>query len=93
MLQGREIPGVIAALNGSPEMAQIKREYQVVFIEKCRDMLTPFANGGTIASAGLWVMLGAAEALSYAAASGEITAEQAKDELFAIIIAMVERGA
>ncbi|PRD40920.1 TetR family transcriptional regulator [Phyllobacterium phragmitis] len=93
LLQGREIPGVIAALAGSPELEKIKRQYEAVFIEKCRIVLTPFAGAGVIAPAGLWGMLGAAEALSYAAATGDITAAQAKDELFETIIAMVDRSA
>jgi hypothetical protein len=38
-------------------------------------------------------MLGAAEALSHAAANGEISAVQAQDELYETIIAMVERSA
>ncbi len=92
LLQGREIPGVIAALAGSPELEKIKREYETVFIEKCRVVLTPFTHGGAIASAGLWAMLGAAEALSSAAATGEITAKQAQDELFETIVAMVNRS-
>jgi len=92
LLQGREIPGVIAALAGSPELEKIKREYQVAFIEKCRIVLTPFAGGGAIASAGLWAMLGAAEALSNAAAAGEITPAQAQEELFETIVAMVGRS-
>jgi AcrR family transcriptional regulator len=93
LLQGREIPGVIAALAGSPELEKIKREYEAAFIEKCRIVLAPFAGAGAIASAGLWAMLGAAEALSYAAATGEITAAQAQDELFETIVAMVDRSA
>jgi AcrR family transcriptional regulator len=92
LLQGREIPGVIAALAGSPELEKLKREYEAAFIEKCRVALSPFAGTGTIASAGLWAMLGAAEALSYAAATGEITAVQAQDELFETIMAIVARN-
>ena len=38
-----------------------------------------------------WAMLGAADALSHAAATAEITAQQAQDELFEIIVAMVSR--
>ncbi|EJK80652.1 TetR/AcrR family transcriptional regulator [Rhizobium sp. AP16] len=93
LLQGREIPGVIAALAGSPELEKIKRDYETVFIEKCRIALAPFAKTGTIASAGLWAMLGAAEALSYVAATGDITAAEAQAELFETIIAMVARNA
>lgn len=92
LTQGREIPGVIAALAGSPELAKVKREYEAVFLEQCRGLLAPFATGGTLPAAGLWGMLGAAEGLSYAAATGDITADQAQAELSASIIAMVKRG-
>lgn len=90
--QGNEIPGVIAALAGAPELEKIKREYQVIFIEKCRDVFTPFVGKGTIAIAGLWAMLGAADALSNAAAAGDITPKQAEDELSETILAMVGRN-
>lgn len=95
LAQGREIPGVIAALAGSPELETIKREYEAAFMEKCRIALAPCAGAGagTIATAGLRAMLGAAEALSSAAATGEITAAEAQDELSAIIVAMAGRGA
>lgn len=92
LLQGREIPGITAALAGSPELEAIKRDYEKAFIEKCRKTLAPFANAGSIASAGLWAMLGAAESLSYAAAMEDITPQQAKDELFETIKAMVARN-
>lgn len=93
LLQGREIPGVIAALTSSPELEKIKREYEAIFMDKCRNALLPFAGTGEIAQASLRAMLGAAEALSHAAATGEITPEQAQDELFATIVAMVQRSA
>ncbi|AKA25204.1 TetR/AcrR family transcriptional regulator [Pseudomonas chlororaphis] len=93
LTQGREIPGVIAALASSPELARIKEEYERVFLEKCRSALAPFAVPGQIATAGLRAMLGAAEALSHAAATEEISREQARDELFESIVAMVERSA
>ncbi|WP_338801466.1 TetR/AcrR family transcriptional regulator [Pseudomonas sp. RSB 5.4] len=93
LLQGNEIPGVIAALGSTPELEKIKRDYEAIFLEKCRSVLQPLATGGEITQAGLRAMLGAAEALSNAAASAEISAEQAKDELFATIVAMVERAA
>ncbi|MFJ2486685.1 TetR/AcrR family transcriptional regulator [Pseudomonas sp. NPDC087639] len=93
LLQGNEIPGVIAALASTPELEKIKREYEAIFLEKCRSVLAPFANGGQITQAGLRAMLGAAEALSHAAANREISAEEASDELFATIIALVERAA
>ncbi|MFW6752122.1 TetR/AcrR family transcriptional regulator [Pseudomonas glycinae] len=93
LTQGNEIPGVIAALASTPELEKIKREYDAIFLEKCRNVLSPFADGAEIGQPGLRAMLGAAEALSQAAATDEISAEQARDELLATIIAMVERAA
>lgn len=93
LTQGREIPEVIAALASSPELEKVKHECQLVFMDQCSSALTPFAGRGTIASASLWAMLGAAETLSYAAATGAITAAQAEGELFEIILAMVARNA
>lgn len=91
LAQGREIPGVLAGLAGSPELEAVKRDYQLVFIEKCRGVLTPFAGPQGIAQPGFWAMLGAADALSHAAATAEITEGDAQDELFEIIVAMVDR--
>jgi len=89
LLQGREIPGVIAALSSSPELETLKRKYEAIFLDKCRDALAPF---GQVSQAGLRAMLGAAEALSYAAASGEISREEAQEELLATILAMGSRA-
>ena len=41
LTQGREILGVLAALDGSPELAAVKRQYQQAFIEKCQKILAP----------------------------------------------------
>ncbi|MBT2298576.1 TetR/AcrR family transcriptional regulator [Pseudomonas fluorescens] len=93
LLQGREIPGVIAALTSSPELELIKREYEMIFLKKCRAVLQPFAGTRGITQAGLRAMLGAAEALSNAASTGEISASEAKEELLVSIVAMVDRTA
>lgn len=89
--QGREIAGVIAALAGSPELEALRRECEGVFMERCRVALSPFAGAKPLSPAGLRAMLGAAEALSCAAASGEVSAGEAEDELREMIIAMVSR--
>lgn len=90
--QGNEISGVISALASSPELEKIKREYEAIFMEKCRNALAPFSGKTAIGPASLRGILGAAEALSHAAATGEITAEQAQNELFEMIVAVVSRG-
>lgn len=91
LAQGREIPGVVAALTSSPELERVKRECDAAFRETCRAALAPFAPAGAIAPAGLWAMLGAAEALSAAAVNGELTAAEALVELAETIVAMVAR--
>lgn len=92
LAQGREIPGVLAALAGSPELEAVKRDYQLAFIEKCRKALAPFTGPKGILQSSFWAMLGAADALSHAAATEEITAEQAQAELYEVIVAMVGRS-
>ena len=92
LTQGREIPGVLAALDGSPELAAMKRQYQQAFIEKCRKILAPFAGQQGVPPAGLWAMLGAADALSQATVAGDISEEQARNELQETIVAMVRRS-
>lgn len=93
LVQGRDIPGVIAALAGSPALAQVKREGEAAFLDRCTSALAPFAGGGTLTRASLRAMLGAAEALAAAATVGEVTAQQAEQELLDTIVAMVERTA
>ena len=92
LTQGREIPGVLAALSGSPELATLKRQYQQAFIEKCQAILAPFAGSQGVSLASFWAMLGAAEALSQAAVAGDLSEEQAEDELMETILAMVKRS-
>lgn len=91
LAQGRELPGVIAALASSPELEAIRRQAETDFLAKCRALLEPFANGA-LNAAGLRGMLGAADALSTAAANGELASDEAKDELAATIEAMVRRA-
>lgn len=92
LTQGREIADVLAALAGSPDLATLKRHYQQIFIQKCRDILAPYAGQQGISLASLWAMLGAADALSEAAVIGEISDTQAQDELQHTILAMVRRS-
>lgn len=90
LTQGREIPGVTAALAGSPELDQLKRGYSAIFIGKCRAALQPFADI-PIPAAAFWGVLGAAEALSGAAAANEISREEAQAELLDVILTTVRR--
>lgn len=92
LTQGREMPDVLSALNGSPELATLKRQYQQAFIEKCRAILAPFSGPEGLSLAGLWAMLGAADSLSHAVAAGDLTEEQARAELAQTIVGLVKRS-
>ena len=90
LAQGRELPGVVAALEGSPELEQIMRTFRAMFLEKCRALFAPFAPSGAIPTPALWGMMGSAHLLSYAAAKEDVTREEAITELAHTIRAMAE---
>ncbi|MFM0736495.1 TetR/AcrR family transcriptional regulator [Paraburkholderia xenovorans] len=90
--EGREIPDVLAALNGSPELADLRMRCQISYLEQCKQALDPFAGNKGLSAAALWAMLGAADSLSTVALRGEISAQQACEELFEVILAMVHRS-
>ncbi|MFC7775919.1 MULTISPECIES: TetR/AcrR family transcriptional regulator [unclassified Pantoea] len=87
LTQGREIPDVLSALDSTPELAEVKRKYQLDFIEKFRSW---FAEA-TLPQASMWGMLGAADAISHAVVCGDISQQQGLAELQALILALVER--
>lgn len=89
LLSGREMPSVIAALSGTPELEQLRLEYATAFTEKCGTLFAPFCNGNPLPTSALWAMLGAAEGLSWAVVTGKISAQQAKDELVQVIVTRV----
>ena len=91
MAQGRKLAGVAAALEGSAELAAVKRQCDGAFLDQCKAALDPFAAGG-VSRTSLVGALGAAEALSHAAAAGEVAPDEARAELAAVILASVERS-
>ncbi|WP_039057187.1 TetR/AcrR family transcriptional regulator [Enterobacter sp. Bisph1] len=89
LFQGREMPSLLAALAGSPELETIRHDYAVDFTGKCRLLFAPFC-GEPLRDAALWAMLGAAEGLAWAALQGAIGEKQAIEELYTVIITMVK---
>jgi AcrR family transcriptional regulator len=92
LLQGQEIAGVIAALSSTSELEQLKREYEATFLAKCRVWFSPFLISGELGAPGLHAIIGCAESLSAAAAREEVSAQDAKDELLAVIVAVVRKA-
>lgn len=91
LAQGRELFGVAAALEGSPELEQVKRQCDAAFLDQCKAALDPFADGG-VSKIGLLGALGAADFLSHAAADGQIGAEEARRELAEVFLATALRA-
>lgn len=93
LAEGREIPGVLAALDGSPELASLKGQCQIDFMRKCRTALLPHASAAALSDAALWAMVGAAEMLSAAAVKGQISRDEACHELHDVISSLAQRHA
>ncbi|WP_426187841.1 TetR/AcrR family transcriptional regulator [Microbacterium sp. TWP3-1-2b2] len=91
LAQGRELTGVLAALEGSPELESVKRESEQAYSERCREILEPFSAPAGVTHASITAIFGAAEALSQAAVSGALSADTAKEELAALIVTVVGR--
>lgn len=89
--QGQELMGVAAALEGTPELADVKRRSDEQYARRCREILSPFAGDGVVSRPALTAMLGAADALAASAAAGSMSRDEAIEELTAAIESTVER--
>lgn len=89
MTEGREIPELLSALSTSPELAAVKRHYQLDFIARCQQWFAPFSGENRIADAAMWGMLGAADAIAGAVVRGDISQAEGEQTLTAVILALV----
>jgi AcrR family transcriptional regulator len=89
LAQGAEIPGVVAALSGSPDLQKVKAEAELAFQQKWLNALAPFSPAAP-SVARMAAILGAAEALAKMTLAGEIAESAAKAELADLIIAVVQ---
>jgi hypothetical protein len=81
----------MAALSSSPELEALKREYEAIFSPSAATPWRPCTGRQHFPG---WVTgdAGRGGRLVQAAASGEISREEAQQELLATILAMVNRG-
>ncbi|MBB5940540.1 TetR/AcrR family transcriptional regulator [Xanthomonas sp. 3307] len=91
MTMGREMPGVSAALTGSPELDALKKAHEALFLDKCRHALAPFANK-PLKPVAMRALLGTAEAVSFAALAGEVAPVDAENEIYDAIQRITLRG-
>jgi len=90
-IEGREMPGILAALRGSPELAALRSHCQRGFMQRCEQALAPFVAPATLPQAALWGLLGAGDGLAEAAVQGAISTTDAVQELQQVIIGIVRR--
>jgi len=90
--KGKEIPGVILALASSPELAKVRRDSEIIFIDKCRELLQPFVGSRGLNIEGLWGVLGVAQALTREMSAGHFTPEEVQKEIYNIILAVIRRS-
>lgn len=89
MTEGREIPELLSALSTTPELAAVKRHYQLDFIARCQRWFAPFTGSNGMAEAGMWGLLGGADAIAGAVARGDIDKQAGEQAITALVVAMV----
>lgn len=87
---GQDLPGISAALAGSPELDALKKTHEEAFLRKCQAALQPFARQ-PLGRAAMRALLGTAEAVSFAAAAGEIAPDDAEAEIRDAILRIARR--
>ena len=90
--EARQIPGVSAALEAAPELSRYKAECERRYAERFQAALGPFARSGELSKVTLRGVLGAADGLSRAAAAGEVSEADARNELALLIRSAVRPG-
>ncbi|WP_315312480.1 TetR/AcrR family transcriptional regulator [Pantoea vagans] len=90
MTEGREIPELISALSTSPELSAVKRHYQLDFIARCQRWLAPFTGSNGMPEAGMWGLLGGADAIAGAVARGDVAKPEGEQAISAMVVALVE---
>lgn len=89
MTEGREIPELLSALSTTPELAAVKRHYQLGFIARCQRWFAPFTGSSGMAEAGMWGLLGGADAIAGAVARGDIDKQAGEQAITALVVALV----
>lgn len=89
MTEGREIPELLSALSTTPELAAVKRHYQLDFIARCQRWFAPFTGSSGMAEAGMWGLLGGADAIAGAVARGDIDKQAGEQAITALVVALV----
>jgi AcrR family transcriptional regulator len=90
---GPEIAAISAALSGSAELEEVRKSCQDAFMEECRRAFAPYMRAPDAPGpADLLALLGAADGLSGAAATGRITSGEAVATLSRLAVCLLQDG-
>lgn len=85
LVEGVELPGVVDALTGDPELEARRRDAEQTYLDACRAALAGAGGGGELSPAAAVAFLGAAENLSRAALFGTIASPEAERTLGVVL--------
>ncbi|RKW70006.1 TetR/AcrR family transcriptional regulator [Galactobacter caseinivorans] len=85
LTQGRELPGVAAALDGDPNLRERRREIDARYTELVVALLGPHTPSGAMDPSLLEGILGAARAVSDGAVSGRVSEAEATAALTTLV--------
>ncbi|ATE54798.1 TetR family transcriptional regulator [Actinosynnema pretiosum] len=90
--EGEELPGVISALEGSPELRRVRQEADRRFSDACLEALLPHARADGLPAAAMPAILGAMGGVSRGLVAGECTPDEGREALREVIAALVPGG-
>lgn len=88
---GAELSSIGAALTGSPDLAEVRRRSERNYLELCRRAIDSAAGRAVLDEPGAVAFLGAADAVSIAAAEGTIDPRSAERATVRVLLALTER--
>ena len=91
LAEGRELSGVVAALAGSPELIELRREAERGYIAACEQALTPLV--GPLSPALLPAVIGAGDALAAETIAGTLDASEARRTLATVLVTLTHDSA
>lgn len=89
--EGQELFDVVAALEGSTTLSELRHEAEDAYLAMCRQALEPFA--GPVDAAALHAIIGAGDALARNTLADRISAARARHTLTLVIVAVTTADA
>ncbi|MGC4939812.1 TetR/AcrR family transcriptional regulator [Kribbella sp. DT2] len=90
--QGTELSGVMAALEGTPDLEKARRDSEHRYVEICREAIHRADATADLNEQSAIAFVGAADALGHAAARGTITPAVARATITTVLLALVAGG-